>query len=1080
MPPAQTLGPGTITGPINLTTPGTRLGSGGPSGTTITSAAITNGETLNFGTDNVQVGDLAGDGFTINDTAAGGVAVQMLGSFGTLEGNILSSAGGQGADVVTGGGANNLLIDGNTFGGTGFALAYVNGALDTYTASTNVDIENNIFTGTATAGADIADDAASGTISGNSFSGSGTQAIFLGGISAAAASFFNNQFNTTYVAVPGTVVVGVNNFANWSGADVTDFDASYTFGNGGAGAVLSETITASGQEIDTLTGYRSGNAITGDTISLVAGHDTALGVHQAGTGEADVYLSNGDELVIKGTSVNAKQIGTMVGAPQPNSDYILVPTSPSGTFGHVQALGQVGGDVATVVDASAPSYISFSTGAGNDTVIANTGDTITLGNGVDKVTLNGDGNTVIAGTGSETITSSGQNNIFVDDHGVRISISNGHWVVANSPGTDTLTGIDKVVINGQTYDLVDQFGAAGGFQSLQAAIDAASNGDKILVAPGSYTEGANFNETNNTDDPNVTNPIGLLINKSVTIEGVDSHGNLITSATNTQATIVSSAESDWGTNFYVTAPDVRVTGLNLQATDSGAGFVNKAVEAVANNFTLEDSQVTATSGLALASSVYIGEQDVAGVTADISSFDISDNVLTGDFLEANGVGYGDATTNLLVADNKFTANAGASAATYANEFGFANAGVVLNGPAPVALPDVTGNTMAANYTESTTGGRFVYFEPTADAAPTIGYIQDYLAANKFGNYAYAVTPGGAPDILSDGGYFYQIFLNTGDATLSYDDNPGDTIVVQSGSDSSVQLVGTNDLTIDALSGSNVLDLALDAGVTDITLADYAPGKGVNITVTGAGSGETIVGNDGNDKLTGGASSNVTGGNGNNTLAVGDGTSGSHNHSSITAGNGNNTVTAGSYTDVSVGNGNDKVTLSGDHDTLTAGNGQDTVTVSGNHNTLTVGSGRDTITVSGNHNTVTGGTGNDGFTLSGNSNSLLLNGTINRITVAGGSENIITDASSDHLSLTVDTTPVGFDILNFSVANGVVSLVRGGSTPTTFADVNGVPGVLSDMSDDGNGGTLLHYGSTSIDFQGVMKSSFAAHDFKFPN
>ena len=46
---------------------------------------------------------------------------------------------------------------------------------------------------------------------------------------------------------------------------------------------------------------------------------------------------------------------------------------------------------------------------------------------------------------------------------------------------------------------------------------------------------------------------------------------------------------------------------------------------------------------------------------------------------------------------------------------------------------------------------------------------------------------------------------------------------QSDGDTSVQTIGTNDLTIDALAGSNGLNLLLGTGVTVITLADYAHG-----------------------------------------------------------------------------------------------------------------------------------------------------------------------------------------------------------------------------------------------------------------
>ena len=70
----------------------------------------------------------------------------------------------------------------------------MNGALDGVPASYNVNFINKNFTGNATAGADISDDAASGTISGNSFTGSGNEAIFLGGVSAAVSNYYSPYY----------------------------------------------------------------------------------------------------------------------------------------------------------------------------------------------------------------------------------------------------------------------------------------------------------------------------------------------------------------------------------------------------------------------------------------------------------------------------------------------------------------------------------------------------------------------------------------------------------------------------------------------------------------------------------------------------------------------------------------------------------------------------------------------------------------------------------------------------------------------------------------------------------------------
>jgi Ca2+-binding RTX toxin-like protein len=88
------------------------------------------------------------------------------------------------------------------------------------------------------------------------------------------------------------------------------------------------------------------------------------------------------------------------------------------------------------------------------------------------------GNTFVGNGGVDTVQGYGA--------GYHVAIQTNQWVVTNGAVTDRLTGIERVVINGQTYDLVDNQGQdVGGFQTLQSAVNAAQPGDIVVTDIGS-------------------------------------------------------------------------------------------------------------------------------------------------------------------------------------------------------------------------------------------------------------------------------------------------------------------------------------------------------------------------------------------------------------------------------------------------------------------------------------------------------------------------------------------------------------------------------------------------------------------
>ena len=196
--------------------------------------------------------------------------------------------------------------------------------------------------------------------------------------------------------------------------------------------------------------------------------------------------------------------------------------------------GNSGNDAISFSDNTAPVTINLMAGTASTASNALGGSDSVTFSGIENA-IGGSGNdTFIAGTGNETFTGGGGvDTVEGFGAGYHLAIENSQWVVTNGTVTDTLSGIDKVDINNATYDLVDQFGATGGFQSIQAAITAASPGDTIVIGAGTYDEDVNVDKSGLT----IENAAG----QQVTIVGQgDAAGAISVAAGMSSVTIKSS------------------------------------------------------------------------------------------------------------------------------------------------------------------------------------------------------------------------------------------------------------------------------------------------------------------------------------------------------------------------------------------------------------------------------------------------------------------------------------------------------------------------------------------------------------
>ena len=445
------------------------------------------------------------------------------------------------------------------------------------------------------------------------------------------------------------------------------------------------------------------------------------------------------------------------------------------------------------------------------------------------------------------------------------------------------------------------------FAGIQFAIEAASAGDTINVLPGTY----NCGKVTWPDQDTVS----LYIDKALTIQGVTATGQPISSAVNTQATIVCQSQ---GANSKAL---IGITGNNV--TFAGLGFTVDTTDADIDNpvdgkgllifttgdaFTLTNSKVDlnrtnmltqSVPGTAIASVVIYDANPTLNsskqiVASSIQSYSITGNILGGMISPQNGAGFGAPQSSLVISGNTITKGLYGAVYLQGN----------LNDPGnplsmyDVGLPLITGNiintsdlpqddTTPAIANAAVIGA--VFTQPTN--APGKSYVEGILSSNTVSDSAYVLTRLGAtryqgninnPPPLSTYGFNVLpaiTYISSGVEDFVAD-NQANSAPAQSGD---TLVVSVPDFSEDTLTGDGLTVLFNSVPTNGFTLnlsSFAAPNQTTpftrSVTINRGGSVSTstsinVVGNTANNIITGDSGNNIiTGGPGNDTLTGGAG------------------------------------------------------------------------------------------------------------------------------------------------------------------------------------------------------------------
>jgi hypothetical protein len=519
--------------------------------------------------------------------------------------------------------------------------------------------------------------------------------------------------------------------------------------------------------------------------------------------------------------------------------------------------------------------ISLYGGAGNDTLTAGTGDDVLHG---------GAGNdTLVGGAGTDTAVYSATltvaNITAVADADPTTDGNQAGWQVdAGADGTDLLNSVEKVQDGaGHNFLLV----GSGGFATIQAAIDAASDGDTIFVAAGTYAE-------------------SLIVNKAVTLRGDPGSSEAGTGSSAPQLT--GGAAFSLAT-ISIEAEGVTIAGFDVTNATGPYGIHVKAGDAVVSDNRVHDIN-GAVSGDGIRG-IYINPVDNVVIANNIvEDFGNATNTAAASHTKAaagifvwgrggtlpGGIADIDKFSNISI-ENNVIRNDDLPTFTGASVYGIWVGGSAGN--SEISNLSILGNQISDLHSTSTVSGFFLNHGANAAGLSSVVLISNNTISDLSGGSVHAIgLEGNTPDASIIDNAISELALATGSegftAAVWFENNPSAATVSLNGNEFGEYgraQVGEN-ATADTLNGSDGIDILLGLDGNDTLTGgagnDFLSGGAGTDTATYAatitaamvtddGAGHFVVttgGAEGTDTLTG--VEKVSDGAGNNFLLVGNG------------------------------------------------------------------------------------------------------------------------------------------------------------------------------------------------------------------
>lgn len=305
--------------------------------------------------------------------------------------------------------------------------------------------------------------------------------------------------------------------------------------------------------------------------------------------------------------------------------------------------------------------------------------------------------------------------------------------------------------------VVDANGINSLILTIQGGIDVAVDGDTVCVWPGLYNTDAALGRDPNTGGAGA-NDFNIFVGTEVTILGLDSSGNAITTApqgaTPATAPVVQAAadEPNFGSsNIFVQADNVKISGLLI---DGSPQDIAKSVEIAGNGSTVTDTAFEpSTASVPGGLGIYISDfhfGDPGPGISTVTTYNFTNNTFDGDghqqaIYVASGAGWTGPASGRLITGNAFS--------NMDDAMDFAGPGAAPWLVDPVGTATISGNT----FTNITRRHLLVW----GDGGPGVGYVSPdwcaIMANNTFDHGSFiwvgtTVCPTGTPRTWASGSF----------------------------------------------------------------------------------------------------------------------------------------------------------------------------------------------------------------------------------------------------------------------------------------------------------------------------------------